>query len=277
MSPPAPPSPSPDERPDILRRIVRHKQSEIAERAATVPLDLLREKARSAGATRSFAARIEAGIAAGQATVIAEIKKASPSKGRLREDFDPPEIARRYAAGGASALSVLTDTHFFQGHDDHLIEAKAACSLPVLRKDFVIDPYQVFEARALGADCILLIAAALDDANLDSLAGLAQDLGLDTLVEVHDSEELARIEAIRPRLIGINNRDLRTFDTALETTLALLDRIPEGSTVITESGIRERADVARLRAAGVHGFLVGEAFMRADDPGVALREIFFDP
>lgn len=276
MSRPEHPPPTDDKRPDILQRIIRHKKGEIAERAAKVPLGLLREKAKTSNATRGLADRIETRIASGEATVIAEIKKASPSKGTLREDFDPSEIARRYAACGASALSVLTDTRFFQGADEHLIAARAACSLPVLRKDFVIDPYQVFEARALGADCILLIVAALDDASLRSLAEMARELGLDALVEVHDEKELERTAAIRPRLIGINNRDLHTFDTTLDTTLRLLDRIPRGSTVITESGIHDRADVARLRAAGVHGFLVGEAFMRSCDPGSALREIFFD-
>ncbi len=263
-------------RPDILQRIIRRKREEIAERSAKTPLDLLREKATERGETRGFADRLEARIARGEATVIAEIKKASPSKGTLREPFDPVDIARRYAAAGASALSVLTDTPFFQGDDRHLIEARAACSLPVLRKDFVIDPYQVFEACALGADCILLIVAALDDASLHALAASADDLGLDALVEVHDAKELARAAAIRPRLVGINNRDLHSFDTTLDTTLGLLERIPDKSTVITESGIRDRADVARLRAAGVHGFLVGEAFMRAADPGRALQEIFFD-
>ncbi|WP_051482727.1 indole-3-glycerol phosphate synthase TrpC [Thioalkalivibrio sp. HK1] len=276
MSQPEHPSPPDDKRPDILQRIIRHKKVEIAERAARVPLRELRERAKASSATRGFADRIEARIAAGNATVIAEIKKASPSKGTLREAFDPPDIARSYAAAGASALSVLTDARFFQGDDKHLIEARAACTLPVLRKDFVIDPYQVFEARTLGADCILLIVAALDDANLHALADLAQEIGLDVLVEVHDERELARIADLRPRLVGINNRDLHTFDTTLDTTLRLLDRIRQDATVITESGIHRRADVERLRAAGVHGFLVGEAFMRAGDPGSALREIFFD-
>ena len=208
--------------------------------------------------------------------MIAELKKASPSRGVLREDFDPDAIARDYTAGGAAALSVLTDEAFFQGADHHLVEARSASGLPVLRKDFVIDAYQVYEARALGADCILLIVAALGDAQLNELAGLAVHLGMDVLVEVHDAAELERAVPLEPLLLGINNRDLRTFETTLDTTLDLLDRIPARRTVITESGIHTRADIARLRAAGVHGFLVGEAFMRSERPGARLRELFFD-
>ena len=262
--------------PDILLRIIRHKAREVSARAERTPLRTLGERAEAQTAPRGFAAALQSRIAAGEPAVIAELKKASPSRGVLREDFDPDAIARDYAAGGAAALSVLTDEAFFQGADHHLVEARSAGGLPVLRKDFVIDAYQVYEARALGADCILLIVAALGDAQLNELAGLAVHLGMDVLVEVHDAAELERAAPLEPLLLGINNRDLRTFETTLDTTLDLLDRIPAGRTVITESGIHARADVARLRAAGVHGFLVGEAFMRAEHPGARLRELFFD-
>ena len=262
--------------PDVLRRIIRHKAREVSERAERTPLRLLGERAEAQAAPRGFAAALRARIAAGAPAVVAELKKASPSKGVLREDFDPDAIARGYAAGGAAALSVLTDETFFQGADRHLAEARSASGLPVLRKDFVIDAYQVYEARALGADCILLIVAALGDAQLNELAGLAVHLGMDILVEVHDAAELERAAHLESLLLGINNRDLRTFETTLDTTLDLLDRIPAGRTVITESGIHTRADVARMRAAGVHGFLVGEALMRAERPGAKLRELFFD-
>ena len=262
--------------PDVLRRIIRHKAREVSERAERTPLRVLGERAQAQAPPRGFAAALRSRIAAGEPAVIAELKKASPSKGVLREDFDPDRIARGYAAGGAAALSVLTDETFFQGADRHLAQARSASGLPVLRKDFVIDAYQVYEARALGADCILLIVAALGDAHLNELAGLAAHLGMDVLVEVHDAAELERAAHLESLLLGINNRDLRTFDTTLDTTLDLLDRIPAGRTVITESGIRTRDDVARMRAAGVHGFLVGEAFMRAERPGARLRELFFD-
>ena len=262
--------------PDILLRIIRHKAREVSARAERTPLRTLGERAEAQAAPRGFAAALQSRIAAGEPAVIAELKKASPSRGVLREDFDPDAIARDYAAGGAAALSVLTDEAFFQGADHHLVEARSASGLPVLRKDFVIDPYQVYEARALGADCILLIVAALGDAQLNELAGLAVHLGMDVLVEVHDAAELERAAPLEPLLLGINNRDLRTFETTLDTTLDLLDRIPAGRTVITESGIHTRADVARLRATGVHGFLVGEAFMRSERPGARLRELFFD-
>ena len=262
--------------PDVLLRIIRHKAREVSARAERTPLRVLGERAEAQAAPRGFAAALESRIAAGEPAVIAELKKASPSKGLLREDFDPGAIARDYAAGGAAALSVLTDEAFFQGADHHLAEARSAAGLPVLRKDFVIDPYQVYEARALGADCILLIVAALGDAQLNDLAGLAVHLGMDVLVEVHDAADLERAAHLEPLPLGINNRDLRTFETTLDTTLALIERIPAGRTVITESGIHTRADVARLRAAGVHGFLVGEAFMRAARPGGKLRELFFD-
>ena len=262
--------------PDVLLRIIRHKAREVAERAERTPLRVLGERAEAQAAPRGFAAALQSRIAAGAPAVVAELKKASPSKGVLREDFDPDAIARGYAAGGAAALSVLTDETFFQGADRHLAEARSASGLPVLRKDFVIDAYQVYEARALGADCILLIVAALGDAQLNELAALAVHLGMDVLVEVHDAAELERAAHLEPLLLGINNRDLRTFDTTLDTTLDLLDHIPAGRTVITESGIHTRADVARMRAAGVHGFLVGEALMRAERPGARLRELFFD-
>ena len=262
--------------PDVLRRIIRHKAREVSERADRTPLRLLGERARAQAAPRGFAAALRARISVGEPAVIAELKKASPSRGVLREEFDPGAIARDYAAGGAAALSVLTDESFFQGADHHLVEARSASRLPVLRKDFVVDAYQVYEARALGADCILLIVAALGDAQLNELAGLAVHLGMDVLVEVHDAGELERAAHLEPLLLGINNRDLRTFETTLDTTLSLLDRIPASRTVITESGIHTPNDVARMRAAGVHGFLVGEALMRAERPGTKLRELFFD-
>ena len=263
--------------PDILRRIIRHKAREVSARAERTPLRVLGERAEAQAAPRGFAAALQSRIAAGEPAVIAELKKASPSKGVLREDFDPSAIARDYAAGGAAALSVLTDEAFFRGADRHLVEARSSSELPVLRKDFVVDAYQVYEARSLGADCILLIVAALGDAQLNEFAGLAVHLGMDVLVEVHDAAELERAAHLEPLLLGINNRDLRTFETTLDTTLELLDRIPAGYTVITESGIHTRDDVARLHAAGVHGFLVGEAFMRAEHPGAKLRELFFSP
>ena len=262
--------------PDVLLRIIRHKAREVAERTERTPLRVLAERAEAQAPPRGFAAALRARIAAGEPAVIAELKKASPSRGVLREDFEPEAIARGYAAGGAAALSVLTDEAFFRGADRHLAQARSASGLPVLRKDFIIDAYQVREARALGADCVLLIVAALGDAQLDELAALATHLGMDVLVEVHDAAELERAARLEPLLLGINNRDLRTFETTLDTTLELLDRIPAGRTVITESGIHTRADIARMRAAGVHGFLVGEAFMRAGDPGAKLRELFFD-
>ena len=264
------------DRPDVLRRIIRHKAREVAERAERTPLRVLGERAEAQSRPRGFAAALQSRIAAGGPAVIAEVKKASPSKGVLRENFDPEAIGRDYAAGGAAALSVLTDEAFFQGDDRHLVEARSASGLPVLRKDFVIDAWQVYEARALGADCILLIVAALGDAQLNEMAGLAVHLGMDVLVEVHDAGELERTAHLELPLLGINNRDLRTFETTLETTLSLLDCVPSGRIVITESGIHTRDDVARMRAAGVHGFLVGEAFMRAERPGARLRELFFN-
>jgi indole-3-glycerol phosphate synthase len=259
---------------DILNKILRRKAEEVAERSARLPLRVLSQRAASAEPARGFVEAIERRIAQGQAAVIAEIKKASPSKGLLRADFRPAEIAKSYERGGATCLSVLTDMEFFQGADEYLQQARASCALPVLRKDFTIDPWQVYEARALNADCILLIVAALGDAQLGDLAGLAQHLGMDVLVEVHDAAELERALALNTPLIGINNRNLRSFETRLETTLDLLAGIPADRIVVTESGIHTMADVARLRAAGVHAFLIGEAFMKAPDPGAKLAELF---
>ena len=259
---------------DILNKILRRKAEEIAERSAQVSMRALSQRAEGADPARGFIAAIKRKLAQGQAAVIAEIKKASPSKGLLRADFRPAEIAASYERAGAACLSVLTDVDFFQGADEYLQQARAACALPVLRKDFTIDPWQVYEARALNADCILLIVAALDDAMLGELAGLAGQLGMDVLVEVHDAGELERALALNAPLIGINNRNLRTFETRLETTLDLLNRIPADRIVVTESGIHAPADVVRMRASGVHVFLVGEAFMKAPDPGAKLAELF---
>ena len=259
---------------DILERILARKREEIDERRARVAERELVARLDGAPRVRGFVDALRAKIARGDAAVIAEVKKASPSKGVMRPDFHPDEIAASYASGGAACLSVLTDVDFFQGADEYLTEARNACALPVLRKDFTIDAYQVYEARALGADCILLIVAALDDAALVELSTLAQSLGLDVLVEVHNAGELERALATQAPLIGINNRNLRTFETRLETTLDLLGRIPADRLLVTESGIHTRADVAQMRAAGVHAFLVGEAFMRAEDPGAELRRLF---
>ncbi|GAB4346283.1 MAG: indole-3-glycerol phosphate synthase TrpC [Gammaproteobacteria bacterium] len=260
--------------PDILKRILKRKREEIDERRARASLDELVARARDAAPVRGFAAALEARIAAGEAGVIAEIKRASPSRGIIRKDFRPAEIAAGYQRGGATCLSVLTDIDFFQGSDEHLKQARAACDLPVIRKDFIIDPYQLYEARAIGADCILLIVAALDDAQLRDLAALAHELTMDVLVEVHDADELRRALPLQSRLVGINNRDLRTFETTLQTTLGLLPAIPRDRTVVTESGIHTREDVALMRENGVNAFLVGEAFMRAEEPGEKLRELF---
>jgi indole-3-glycerol phosphate synthase len=262
--------------PDILRKILDRKREEIAERSAHTSIEDLARFVDAAPAVRPFLAALEARIDAGRPAVIAEIKKASPSKGVLREDFDPEAIARSYEAGGAACLSVLTDHDFFQGSEAYLEDARAACGLPVLRKDFIIDAYQVYEARVMGADCVLLIVAALDDARLHELLMLTHELGMNALIEVHDREELDRALALDARLIGINNRSLRSFETRLETTLELLDRIPQDRLVVTESGIHTREDVARMRDAGVHAFLVGEAFMKAPDPGARLAELFGD-
>jgi indole-3-glycerol phosphate synthase len=260
--------------PDILQRILRRKAEEVAERAGRLPLPELMARVGEAPPPRDFGGALRARLATGRPAVIAEVKKASPSRGVLRADFRPAAIAESYQRGGAACLSVLTDVDFFQGADAYLQEARAACALPVLRKDFVIDPYQVYEARCLGADCILLIVAALDDDRLRGLAQLAGELGMDALVEVHTAAELERALAVPAPLVGINNRDLHSFETRLETTLSLLDRIPADRLVVTESGIHTPEDVARMRAHGVHAFLVGEAFMRADDPGARLAALF---
>jgi indole-3-glycerol phosphate synthase len=260
--------------PDILKRILARKVEEIDERYRTLGLQELEQRVDDADAPRGFITGLEKKLDAGRAAVIAEIKKASPSRGVLREDFDPGQIAFSYEKGGAACLSVLTDVDFFKGADAYLQQARAACSLPVLRKDFTIDPYQVYEARALGADCILLIVAALGDAMLLELLQLAEHLGMDALVEVHDAEELERALAVPARLIGINNRDLRSFETSLDVTLGFLGRIPDDRIVVTESGIHTIDDVSLMRSHGVHVFLVGEAFMKASEPGEKLRELF---
>ena len=267
-------------RADILQRILDRKHEEIADRAARVPLAELRERAAAASPVRGFIAALQAKRAAGLPGVISEVKKASPSKGVIRADFDPAAIARSYEAAGAACLSVLTDVDFFQGADAYLQQARAACALPVLRKDFTVDAYQVVEARALGADCILLIVSALDDDQLLSLYREAMALGLDVLVEVHDADELQRalrLPAIdgREALIGVNNRNLRTFEVSLDTTLSLRDAMPAGRPLVTESGIATRDDVQRMRDAEIDLFLVGESFMRDPEPGAALRRLFF--
>ena len=260
--------------PDILQRILARKTEEIAERQQQLSLQELQRRVVSLPAPRPFRNHLEQTIATHRAAVIAEIKRASPSKGLLRDPFEPAAIAQSYAAAGASCLSVLTDRDFFQGHEDYLQQARAVCALPVLRKDFIIDPYQIFEARLIGADSILLIVAALEDAVLKQLAQLAAELSLDVLVEVHDASELDRALATDATLIGINNRNLRTFETRLDTTLNLLSRVPKDRIVVTESGIHTPADVALMRENGVHAFLVGEAFMRASDPGEKLVTLF---
>ena len=250
------------------------KRAEVAAAKAAVPISEMESRARLAPAPRSFVSSLRKRIAAGQAAVIAEIKRASPSKGLLRENFSPAEIAKSYEAGGAACLSVLTDRQFFQGAPEHLAAARAACALPALRKDFVFDSFQVYEARAMGADCILLIAACLSVAQMRELEAAASAFGMAVLVEVHDAVELDAALELRTPLIGVNNRDLRTFETRLETTLALLSKIPAERIVVTESGINSSAQVAHMRGHGVNAFLVGEAFMRAADPGTALRSMF---
>ena len=260
---------------DILTTILARKADEIAERSARVSLADLRARGADAPPTRGFADALNAMIAQGDPAVIAEVKKASPSKGVIRPDFHPADIAVSYEFGGAACLSVLTDVDFFQGADDYLRQARDACTLPVLRKDFTVDPYQVYEARALGADCILLIVAALDDGQLVDLSGLAMQLGMDVLVEVHDIDELERALQVPVPLVGINNRNLRTFEVSLDTTLAMKDAVPKDRLLVTESGIVVPEDVATMRDAGVNAFLVGETFMRAEEPGEALRQLFF--
>jgi indole-3-glycerol phosphate synthase len=262
--------------PTVLEKILARKAEEVAERRARVGFAEVEAAARVADAPRGFARALLEQAARKEAAVIAEVKKASPSKGVLRENFDPAQIARSYEAGGATCLSVLTDIDFFQGADEYLQQARAACSLPVIRKDFMIDPYQIVEARALGADCVLLIVSALDDARMAELASVAKDVGLDVLVEVHDGDELDRaLNTLDTPLVGINNRSLHSFEVNLETTLDLLPRVPRDRLVITESGILNRADVELMEINEVYAFLVGEAFMRAEEPGSELRRLFF--
>ena len=259
---------------DILARILATKAQEIAAAKHVRPPHEAETAARAMPPPRDFEGALRARVQAGRPAVIAEIKKASPSRGVLRAKFDPPAIAASYAAGGAACLSVLTDRQYFQGAPEYLAAARAACDLPVLRKDFIVDPYQIAESRALGADAILLIVAALDDARLAALDSRARDFGMTVLIEVHDARELERALALSPRVIGINNRNLRTFETSLATTIELAPRVPKDTLVVTESGILAPADVALLRSHGVDAFLVGEAFMRADDPGKALAALF---
>jgi indole-3-glycerol phosphate synthase len=259
---------------DILQKIVAVKRDEIVAAKKQRDFASLRRDAESLGGVRDFVGSLRNKIAAGHAVVIAEVKKASPSKGVLREHFVPAEIAASYAQHGAACLSVLTDRQFFQGATAYLQQARAACALPVLRKDFIVDAYQVAEARAMGADCILLIAACLDDAQMADLEAQAQSLGMAVLVEVHDGAELDRALRLATPLVGINNRNLRSFEVTLDTTLGLLKHVPADRLLVTESGILDRADVQRMRDAGVHAFLVGEAFMRAADPGAALAALF---
>ncbi|MBD2858630.1 indole-3-glycerol phosphate synthase TrpC [Spongiibacter sp. KMU-158] len=260
--------------PTVLKKIIDRKWQEVAERSAHTSIETLREQAGAASAPRGFVRAIEAKIAAGQSAVIAEVKKASPSKGVIREHFVPADIAKSYEQGGAACLSVLTDADFFQGGEAYLQQARAACALPVIRKDFIVDPYQVVEARAIGADCILLIAAALDDTSMRELNDLARDLGMDVLIEAHNREELHRTLPLGNRLLGINNRNLHNFETSLNNTYELLDEIGDEFLVVTESGIHTPEDVAAMRQHGVNAFLVGEAFMRADEPGTELQRLF---
>lgn len=263
---------------DILQKIVAVKHEEIAAAQKKKPLAIVREDAESRVLTRDFVGALRAKLAAGQAAVIAEVKKASPSKGVIREDFIPADIAQSYAEGdgrvNAACLSVLTDRQFFQGSPDYLKQARASCELPVLRKDFMVDPYQVYEARAMGADCILLIAACLDDGQMAELEAIALALNMAVLVEVHDRDELHRALRLKTPLLGINNRNLRSFDVSLQNSLDLLPEVPSDRILVTESGIHTRADVQLMRKAGVNAFLVGEAFMRAPEPGLALAELF---
>ena len=259
---------------DILNKILATKQTEVAAAKAKKPLEQLREEAYAQADPRDFVGNIVKKLDANKAAVIAEIKKASPSKGIIRADFNPAQIAQSYEAGGAACLSVLTDVEYFQGSVEYLKQARAACKLPVLRKDFMIDPYQIVEARAMGADCVLLIVAALELKQMQTLEEIAHDLGMAVLVEVHDGDELELALQLETPLIGINNRNLRTFDVTLQTTLDLLEKCPEDRLVVTESGIFTTEDVALMRSNNVHTFLVGEAFMRQDDPGMELRKVF---
>jgi indole-3-glycerol phosphate synthase len=263
---------------DILNQIIEVKRQELAQAQKRMPLAAMRADAESRVLTRDFERALRRKIASGKSAVIAEIKKASPSKGVLRAEFIPADIAQSYAEGdgktNAACLSVLTDRQFFQGQVDYLKQARASCDLPVLRKDFMIDGYQIYESRAMGADCVLLIAACLDDAQLAELEAIARSLDMAVLVEVHDRAELDRALKLKTPLVGINNRNLRTFEVSLDTTLSMLKDVPQGKLVVTESGILAQADVKKMREAGVHAFLVGEAFMRAEEPGDALAELF---
>lgn len=259
---------------DILKKIVAVKQQEVDAARQRKSLEAMRADAESRVLTRDFVGALKRKIEAGKPAVIAEIKKASPSKGVLREDFIPADIAQSYAEHGAACLSVLTDKEFFQGSVDYLKQARASCDLPVLRKDFMIDPYQVYEARVMGADCILLIAACLSDAQMTDLESVAKSLDMAVLVEVHDEPELQRALKLKTPLVGINNRNLRTFEVSLETTIGMIKDVPQDRILVTESGILQRSDVQKMRDAQVHAFLVGEAFMRATDPGEALAELF---
>ena len=261
--------------PTVLKKIVERKWQEIAERKPQVSEAQLLNQALQADAPRGFVAAMEQALSEGRSAVIAEAKKASPSKGVIREHFDPAAIAKAYESAGAACMSVLTDRDFFQGHEDFLMQARAACDLPVIRKDFIVDTYQIAEARAINADCILLIAACLDDAQMKDLAQAAKGLGMDVLIEVHNREELDRSLGLNQTLVGINNRNLHTFDVSLKTTLDLLPHIPEDRIVVTESGILSHADVILMREHHVNSFLVGEAFMRSQDPGQSLQALFF--
>jgi indole-3-glycerol phosphate synthase len=259
---------------DILNKIVAVKREEIAAAQKKIPFAAMRADAESRVLTRDFEGALRRKIDAGKSAVIAEIKKASPSKGVLRADFIPADIAQSYAEGGAACLSVLTDRQFFQGQTDYLKQARASCDLPVLRKDFMVDAYQIYESRAMGADCVLLIAACLEDAQMAELEAIARSLDMAVLVEVHDRAELERALKLKTPLLGINNRNLRSFEVSLETTLGLLGDVPVDRVLVTESGILTKDDVKKMRDAGVYAFLVGEAFMRADDPGEALAALF---
>jgi indole-3-glycerol phosphate synthase len=259
---------------NILDKIVAVKREEVAAARKRVSLEAVRADAESRVLTRDFVGAITAKIDAGQSAVIAEIKKASPSKGILRADFVPADIAQSYAEAGAACLSVLTDRQFFQGQPDYLKQARASCDLPVLRKDFMVDPYQIYESRAMGADCVLLIVACLEDSQMKELEAVARSLDMAVLVEVHERAELDRALLLQTPLLGINNRDLRTFEVSLSITLDMLKDVPDGRVLVTESGILAKSDVQAMRDAGVHAFLVGEAFMRADDPGTALADLF---
>ncbi len=261
--------------PTILKKIVERKKEEVAERKSQQSLANIREKLATAPTTRGFVRSIQNRLAAGDPGVIAEIKRASPSKGIIRENFVPADIARSYEAGGAACLSVLTDIDFFQGADQYLVQAREACQLPVIRKDFIIDEYQVYESRLLGADCILLIAACLTEEQMQQFCNQARAIDLDVLVEVHNQAELHQALTLDTPLLGINNRDLHSFDVSLQTTIGLLELIPDSKIIVTESGIHSREDVALMRRHQVNAFLVGESFMRADEPGEKLRELFF--